>query len=248
MDQTTDNHEIADQKSFDHEILDQPKRDKEQLLARLKGKPDLTAIVNEAMGNQGIIGALVELASSEASSVKYACTKIIRLVSEQRPELIYPYFEEIAKWLHHKNSFIKWDGIMTLANLSGVDEGDKFGPIYEEYFDLIGDPQMITAGNVIGSAWKIVLARPELENEITRRLLAVPDIVYLNKGEPSPECNRIVCGHVLDCFDHYFEHSKNQAAMLHFAQAQLGSSRKAVAKKAEQFLHRHLGNREKAVK
>lgn len=250
MDQTMENQGIADQaivdqNSLDQKNLDQAKKDKEQLLSRLRAKPELTAMVTEAMDNPGIIKALVELASTEASSVKYACTKLIRLVSEQRPELVYPYFEEIAKWLHHQNSFIKWDGIMTLANLSGVDEGNQFGPIYEDYFDLIGDPQMITAGNAIGSAWKIVLAKPELESDITRRLLAVTDIVYLNKGEPSPECNRIACGHVLDCFDHYFEHSENRTAMLRFAQSQLESSRTAVAKKAELFLHRHLGNRKK---
>ncbi len=215
--------------------------DKEILINRLKAKPDLNLFIVEAIEDSTILNSLFQIVLTETSSIKYVCTKIIRMVSEQKPELIYPYFEDIFKWLHHKNSFIKWDGILILANLSAVDHEDKFGEIYQDYFALIQDPQMITAANVIGNAWKIVLAKPELESYITRRLLEVPKIIYMNKGEPSPECNCIVCGQVLECFDHYFDFSGNQAAMIHFAEEQLGSHRKAVAIKAEEFLRRHSG-------
>jgi len=215
--------------------------DKEILIERLKAKPDLNHFIVEAIENKAILNSLFEivLTATETSSIKYTCTKIIRSVSEQKPELVYPYFEDIVKWLHHKNSFIKWDGILTLSNLSAVDYKDKFRAIYEDYFALIQDPQMITAANVVGNAWKIVLAKPDLETIITRRLLEVPKIIYMNKGKPSPECNSIVCGQVLDCFEKYFDYSENQAAMINFAKGQLSSRRKAVAKKAEKFLEHH---------
>jgi len=213
--------------------------DKEILINRLKAKPDLNLFVVEVIENTTILNALFEIVLTETSSIKYQCTKIIRMVGEQKPELLYPYFEDIVKWLHHKNSFIKWDGIQTLSNLSAVDYEDMFGAIYQDYFALIQDPQMITAANVIGNAWKIVLAKPELETYITRRLLEVPKIIYMHKGEPSPECNCIVCGKVLECFEHYFVYSANQAAMINFAEGQLRSCRKAVVKKAEDFLRQH---------
>ncbi|HNZ09190.1 MAG TPA: hypothetical protein PLI88_07495 [Bacillota bacterium] len=217
--------------------------DKEILITRLKAKPDLNQFITEAIDNTTTLSSLFEIVLTETSSIKYVCTKIIRMVSEQKPELIYPYFEDISKWLHHKNSFIKWDGILTLSNLLAVDYEDKFGVIYQDYFALIQDPQMITAANAIGNAWRIVLAKPELESYITRRLLEVPKIIYMNKGEPSPECNCIVCGQVLECFEHYFDFSKNQTAMINFAKGQLGSRRKAVAKNAEEFLRRHSDKR-----
>lgn len=208
-------------------------------MSRLKSKPDLKLIVSEAIENAAILHSLFELVLTETSSIKYVCTKIIRLVSEQKPELIYPYFDEIIKWLHQENSFIKWDGILTLSNLSAVDYEDKFDAIYSDYFSLIRDPQMITAANVIGNAWKIILAKPKLESDITRRLLEVPNIVYMNKGDPSPECNSIVSGQVLECFEHYFQYSGNQAAMVSFAEGLLGCSRKSVAGKAAEFLRGH---------
>ncbi|MDW7656845.1 MAG: hypothetical protein SCM11_06690 [Bacillota bacterium] len=213
--------------------------DKKILMNRLKAKPDLNLFIVEAIENTAIINSLFEIVLTETSSIKYACTKIIRMVSEQKPELIYPYFEDIVKWLHHKNSFIKWDGILVLSNLAAVDCEDKFGGIYQDYLSLIQDSQMITAANVVGNAWKIVRAKPELETYITRKLLEVPKIIYMNKDEPSPECNYIVCGQVLECFEHYFDYSGDQAAMINFAEGQMSSRRKAVAKIAEKFLRNH---------
>lgn len=157
------------------------------------------------------------------------------------PDKIYSYFSDAAKWLQNPNSFLKWDGIQILANLAVVDTQNRFAFIYEEYFGLIRDSEMITAANVARNAWKIVQAVPEWETDITQRLLEIPQIVYLHRGEPSPECNRVMCGHALDCFDHYFDLSKNQQAMLCFAHSQLNSSRKSVAKKAARFLKRHGG-------
>ena len=215
--------------------------DKESLVNRLKAKPDLNLLVAEVTENTAILPVLFEIVLTEKSGVKYTCSKIIRMVSEKKPELVYPYFADIVGWLCHPNSFIKWDGILTLSNLAEVDHEDTFEAIYQDYFALIREAQMITASNVIGNAWKIVFAKPEWEKDITERLLEVPGITYLYKGEPSPECSRIACGHVLDCFDHYFDRSENQAAMILFAEGQLGSSRKAVAKTAMKFLNSHSG-------
>ena len=213
--------------------------DKEMLVNYLKAKPDLKLFVNDVIEDKTILDSLFDIVATETSSIKYVCTKIIRMVSEKEPELIYPYFEMLAKWIHHKNSFIKWDGIITLSNISAVDDENKFKDIYQDYFALIQDPQMVTASNVVGNAWKIVLAKPELENDITKRLLKVPATVYLHKGNPSPECNYIVCGQVLECFDHYFNSSENQSEMINFAKEQLNSKRKSVVKTAEKFLKQH---------
>lgn len=210
------------------------------LVNYLKAKPDLKLFINDVIEDKTILDSLFDIVATETSSIKYVCAKIMRMVSEKEPELIYPYFEILAKWIYHKNSFIKWDGIITLSNISAVDDENKFKDIYQDYFALIQDPQMVTASNVVGNAWKIVLAKPELENDITKRLLKVPDIVYLHKGSPSPECNYIVCGQVLECFDHYFNSSENQSEMINFAKEQLNSKRKSVVKTAEKFLKQHL--------
>ena len=213
--------------------------DKEDLLLCLKKAADLDGLVTEAGNSPDFLNDLFEIVRSERSTVRYSCTKVIRMLSEQQPDTIYPHFDDAADWLRDSNSFVKWDGILTLANLAAVDTQHRFASIYEQYFGLLLDSKMVTAANVAGNAWKIVQAQPAWEPDITKRLLEVPQIVYLHHGEPSAECNRVMCGHVLDCFDCYFDLSHSQKDMLCFARSQLSSSRKTVAKKAARFLKKH---------
>lgn len=126
-----------------------------------------------------------------------------------------------------------------MSNLVPIDKDSRFGSVYDDYFDFINDPQMITAGNIIGNAWKIILANPDYEEDITKRLLAVTGITYLNNGEPSPECNNIICGHCIDCFDRYFEKSRFKEDIIQFVRSQLNNPRKSVSKKAEKFLEKN---------
>ncbi len=213
--------------------------DKEALLLRLKENRKLDWLLTETENEPQLLNTLFEIVRSDHSSLRYSCSKILRILSEQQPDKIYPYFSDAANWLQNPNSFIKWDGILILANLAAVDTQHRFSSIYEEYFGLIRDSKMVTAANVAGNAWKIVQAMPAWETDITQRLLEVPQIVYLHHGEPSSECNKVLCGHVLDCFDRYFDLSQNQQAILCFAHAQLNSSRKSVAQKAARFLKKH---------
>lgn len=215
--------------------------DTENLTAYLKTKPDPRQVAGQAGDDPALLQALLGMVRTARSPVRYNCTKAIRLLSEQRPEAVYPHFDDVAQWLRDANSFVKWDGILTLANLAAVDKENRFAAIYGDYFGLLRDPQMVTAANVAANAWKVAEARPDWEADITRRLLEVPGFVYLHHGEPSPECNRVLCGHILDCFDHYFASSQCQQAMLCFARAQLGSPRKSVSKSAARFVRRHGG-------
>ncbi|MGB4661026.1 MAG: hypothetical protein WBI07_17780 [Mobilitalea sp.] len=212
---------------------------KEDLISRLQSKPDLDLLVEQAKTEPGMISELIDIVNTESSSIKYVGSKIIRFVSEHNPSIVYPFFNDIEKFLHNSNSFIKWDGILTIANLVRADTQGKFEPIYSFYFELLKDPQMITAGNVISGIGKILESRPQYEEDITNRLLAIPKVTYYNKGEPSPECNNIQCGHVIECFDLYYQQSGSKEAMIKFAENQLGNSRKQVVKKAEAFIKKY---------
>jgi len=185
------------------------------------------------------IPALLEIIEVDKGSKKFACAKVIRAISESDPLQLYPYFDRVAALMDGKNSFIKWGAILTIANLIEVDSELKFLGIYDKYFDFIKSDSMITAANVAGNAWKAVKKYPQFESDITRRLLEVEDRIYFNKGESSPECQRILCGHVLDCFDKYFEISSEQGKMIRFAQGLTDCERAAIATKAQRFLEKH---------
>lgn len=214
------------------------KNQSQPLIEELKQKlpiEDFALMIQQKNLFQELFGIVI----TEKSSVKYTCTKIIRFFSEQNPQIIYPFYSQITSWLKIQNNFIKWDAIYILSNLAHIDSENKFNSIYCEYFDLIKSPQMITAATVAGNAWKFVIAKPDLEHDITHQLLEVPNVTYLHKGDASPECNKIVCGKVLESFNHYFTISSHQESMIEFAKKQSHSTRKSVAKAAVKFLKKY---------
>ncbi len=150
------------------------------LISLLKNSSDGYVIVNAAIEDNEIVSLLFDLTFSLTSALKFKCTKVIRRISEQNPELIYPYFDRVIRMIRQENSFIKLDGIFIMSNLVSVDLLGKFAQIYDEYISLIKDPHMITAANVVGNSWKIVVANPKFETDVTIRLCEVPSVLYLN--------------------------------------------------------------------
>jgi hypothetical protein len=211
----------------------------QDLYRHLKDKAAQTGLVGEVFCQPSLIADLLAIIAADPGSAKFRASKTIRLVSEVRPDLVLPYFNDIASLLKHNNHFILWDAVLILANLAQIDHGQLFGGIFETYFTLLRAPDMITAANVAGNAWKIVLSQPAWEAEITGRLLAVARTTYYYRGEPSPECGQIINGRVLECFEHYFSSSGRQAEMIEFARQLLDSPRRAVARQAAGFLDNH---------
>ena len=77
--------------------------------------------------------------------------------------------------------------VLTLSNLFFVDEENRFEAIYDKYLSFVNSTTMVTAGNTVGNARKIVRKNPAWEKDITKRRLKIQGNTYLHKGEPSPE-------------------------------------------------------------
>ncbi|MEK6755159.1 MAG: hypothetical protein AABZ02_03300 [Bacteroidota bacterium] len=197
---------------------------------------DLTAMVDRIIEKPREIAELIEVLKREKGTVKYAYEKVLRLVSERRPTLIYPYFDVFARLLDSDNSFLKWGAIMTVAHLAAVDAENKFETIFEKYYAPIAGPTMVTAANIIGSSAKIVLAKPELAGRIAREILRVEKATYERQGSPSPECRNVAIGHAIDSFEQFFEQIDDQVTVIRFVERQLSNTRKQVVKKAERFI------------
>jgi hypothetical protein len=182
---------------------------------------------------------LLDFIDSDQGSTKFTAEKILRNLSVSQPALLYPHFDAIVFWLDSPNAFIQWGGIFILGNLVTVDGDRKFPALFERFFALLNQPAMITAANCVATASRIIQRYPELEPEITRRLLAVTANTYYRKNQPSPECKNILLGHVLDSLDGYYDQAIDQDQILDFAQSLIHNSRAAVARKARKFLEKH---------
>jgi len=120
-----------------------------------------------------LLSEIFEGLNAEQANIKYGCDKILRLISEKAPSLLYPQFDFFANNLNSDNNFFKWGAIHVIANLAAVDAENKFEPNFDRYFAPISGPVLITAANIIKGAAKIALARPELTARIVYALLQV---------------------------------------------------------------------------
>ena len=200
---------------------------------------DIRALAAQLIADRRQIPGLVDALQAENSAKKYAYEKVLRCVSERRPDLIYPHFDVYAGLLDSENNFLKWGAIMTVANLAVADTRKRFEMIFRKYFDPIGGPAMITAANIIGSSATIARAKPELADAIAKEILRVERAKYLLKGSPSPECRNVAVGHAIDSLDKIYDLLGSGTEVAAFVKRQLKNPRNPVARKAGQFLRKH---------
>jgi len=197
---------------------------------------EIEQVAQEVMVSLDNIPLLFEGLDNKNGTIRFGCEKIIRLISEEKPGIIYPYFDKIASLLDSDNNILKWGAIIIISNLASVDADKKIDKIFKKYFAPVTGRQMITASNIVKNAWKIALAKSPLIEKITREILKSEKTEYENKGESSPECNRVVCSHAIDSFSRFYDKIKNKKPVIAFIKRQLDIPRDAVAKKAEKFV------------
>jgi hypothetical protein len=200
------------------------------LLANKEKKPE--QLVNRVMKDSGLLREVINGTSHKKADVKYGSTKILRIISEKKPDILYPHWAFFVELMDHENQILKWNAMDIIANMLRVDTEDKFNPLFEKYYELITNDVMITAGHVVDNSGKIALVRPELQDQITDYLFKV------ETTERDPECRNILLGKAILSFEKYFDQIKQKDEVIAFVQRQLNNSRSATKKKAEKFLSR----------
>lgn len=210
--------------------------DRQELIILLKEKRELafyTALVQE---DTAVLPLLFSLLEQEKSAVKYLCEKIVRQLSVQSPELLYPCFDRMAALLGSTNNFIKWGFILSVANLLPVDCEGKWKSVEDKYLSFYRAKDIPAFGNAVKSLPKLLKVHPELEGQIIPGLLKIDNHVFYHKGRPSQECVNVAKEHIIDCFFIIYEKSAFQVDMRRFAEDNLQNSRAGVRSRAKRFL------------
>jgi hypothetical protein len=186
-----------------------------------------------AIRNPGLVDEVIDGLNSETARTKYGCAKALRVLSEERPDLLYPRFDLFVRLLDHKNNILRWEGAFVLSHLARVDAGDKFDAIFDAYFSPIPGPVMITAANVIGGGARIARAKPHLADRIAAEVLKVGRARY-----QTSECRNVAIGHAIVALGEFLDLIEDRRPVLAFVRKQIKNSRPSTRKKAEQFLKR----------
>jgi hypothetical protein len=193
-------------------------------------------LADRAIRNPGLISEIAEGLKADKPRVKYGCAKALCLISEQRPDLLYPQFDFFAGLLDHENKILQWDAAFVLSHLARVDDDDKFATIFAKYFSPIAGPVMITAANVIRGGARIGQVKPHLAGRIAAEVMKVGTARY-----QTPECRNIAIGHAILALGDLLPRLRHPAAVVQFVRSQTTNPRPATRKKAEQFLKSRLG-------
>jgi hypothetical protein len=208
------------------------------LILRIKRKEDPAAVVDAVLAAPESLDDLIDVILHDKTSLKYGCEKVVRAVSESRPDLVYPWFDRIVGLLDHDNNFLRWGAIITIANLSAADPQNKFDAVFNRYYAFIDGQDMVAAANVVGHSWKIAASKPVLVPKIVDRMLAVQRARYKHKGKTSPECRNVVIGAAIDSFARFYERIEIKEPVVAFVRKQQKNARPQVQTKARKFLKR----------
>ena len=195
-------------------------------------------LFNLVKTNNKLIPDIIKGVSSSKATIRYSCAKVLMDLSEENPEKIYDYMDLFINLLDSKYRILTWNAIITIANLTKVDNMKKFDQIFDKYFDLLHDEYMVTVANIVGSSSKIALAKPYLINKITNELLKVDKIkITLHLTE---ECKRVIAEKTIISFDTFFSKIEDKEKVIIFVKKHINSSRKTLKNEAEKFLKKWI--------
>ncbi|OHD69453.1 MAG: hypothetical protein A2177_05065 [Spirochaetes bacterium RBG_13_68_11] len=200
---------------------------------------DVARIADTVIRSPALVPRLLEALEERKARVKYGAEKVLRAVSERRPDLLYPYFADFVRLLDVENSFIKWGVIRTFANLSAADTDNRVAGVFRKFFAPLTGPDMVTAVTITGGGATMARAKPAMTNRIAKEILKVETAAYEMHGAPSPECRAVACGQAIDALDALYEGISRNKPVIEFVRRQLRSTRPAVRRKAEAFLSKH---------
>jgi hypothetical protein len=200
------------------------------LLDISKKSISVESIANKIIKENKLIDDLIDNSASDKAAVKYKCLKVLTLLSEQKPSILYPEWNFFVKLLDNKNSFLRTIGVTIIANLTNIDTENKFENIFEKYYSLLEDKSMINAANVAVRSGIIAKAKPHLQDKITNKLLDI------DKTHHSSECKNIIKGKAILSFDEYIDEFDDKEKIIQFVKKELKIPDQLLEKRQKNFL------------
>jgi hypothetical protein len=193
---------------------------------------DIEAIAAKAIEDSALLSGLLEGLKSKDETFRYNCHKVLMRVTGTHPELLYPSWDFFVYHLKSNNSYHKMSATHLVANLVKVDAEDRFAEIFDLFYGLLDDKSMVVAYYVAQNSAKIIKAKPELENRIIERLLAIDETHH------PPGRKELIKTGIIEAFDELCEDSGIRPEIVDFVRAQTDSESRKTAKTAKSFLEK----------
>ena len=191
---------------------------------------DIESIAEKARKDEEVLSDVVKGVLSSTEVLRFNSFKVLLLVSEENPELLYPYWDTFVAMLTSDNAYQRHIAVYLIADLTRKDAECKFEDIFDTYYALLDDKSVIPAAHLALNSGKIAKAKPHLQTEITNKLLSI------DKTHHKPDRKDLIKGYAIEGFDEYFAEAADKEKILSFVTEQLESKSPTTKKKAKTFL------------
>jgi len=193
---------------------------------------NLKAVAKKALKDDKLLAELLDNLWSKNETIRYNSHKVLCLISQEHPRILYPQWDYFAQFLESDNTYHKLSAIHILANLTKADTRGKFEKMFDRFYGLLDDKSFITAAYLAGASGKIARAKPKLQAKITNRLLSI------DKTHHQQERKDLVKASIIEAFEEYFDQTRNKKRIIEFVKKQLNCKSPKTRKTAKEFLKR----------
>jgi hypothetical protein len=193
---------------------------------------NIEAVTKKALKDDKLLAELLDNLWSKNETIRYNSHKVLCLISQEHPRILYPQWDYFAQFLKSDNTYHKLSAIHILANLIKADTRGKFEKMFDRFYGLLDDKSFITAAYLAGASGKIARAKPQLQAKITNRLLSI------DKTHHQQERKDLVKASIIEAFEEYFEQTRDKKKILEFVEKQLNCESPKTRKIAKEFMKR----------
>ena len=196
---------------------------------------DIDKFVRLAISEDHIRGEIIkQMVTHPHIMVYYHCYYVASRASQERPELFYQYWPEIASLLKHKNSYHRDFALTILANLTQADQGNLFSKIFYDYFEHINDEKFMTGQCCVQNSIKILRNKPELQEQIIALLLDIDNqCAYPEKQK------ELLKSDILEILDEVYEKVGDKKEVDEFIKEGISSISPKTRRKAKELVGKY---------
>ena len=192
---------------------------------------DINKLAQDALSDDNLFKELLWGVKSKNNNIRSNSFRILQVVSEEKPEFLYPQWDYFQEMLFSKNNYYKYIAIYILANLTRADNENKFNTIFDEYYGILGGDKVMNASHVAANSPTIIKNKPELQSKIIEKLINI-DTIHQGKQK------ELVKAYAIEALRKIYPDAANKEEIKEFVKTQLASSSPKTRDMASCFLDR----------
>jgi hypothetical protein len=200
------------------------------------GEIDPASILAGVQSDRKMLNAVFLGLSSSLPRVKFGCSKLLVLLSEADPEILYDKIDAVIELLKSENQILKWNAISILGNMARIDRDDRIKGLLPYLYKLLSSGELVTTNHAIAALGKIARNFPDKQKTAVSKLLAIEHGQF-----ETGECKNIAIGKVVLALQMFIDPTHAGKAVLSFVERQTKNRRPATASKARSFLRKITG-------